>query len=297
MRVFPTLARTVAYARMLERAGAQIISVHGRTRDMKGQKSGLADWSKIAAVKKAVKVPVFANGNILLAQDVEEALKVTGADGVMSAEGNLYNPTIFTKEDDESLEGPSKLYPHAPNLKLPYIGELCHEYLDICQGLKSNAASNGAVKGHLFKLARPALMIHQDLRPVLGQSHLDVKVNGEARYAKYRAFVNLLEERLEVSSFFAPLLALPFSEISNSETASTDLFSSLPRYVRFFFPGRHEQSRVSQSGKRPESHSSSSRSLSSPSRSFFKFFKSNSSSNSSTLVSSTLSATTTSSCR
>ncbi|KAE8209922.1 hypothetical protein CF327_g6149 [Tilletia walkeri] len=215
MRIFPSLARTISYARMLERAGAQILTVHGRTREMKGHFTGLADWEAIRAVKRSVKIPVFANGNVQYPADFELAMRRTGADGIMSAEGNLYNPAIFLPSSSPLLQKPSSAFPLAPEFPFPGIISLAKEYLNIVRGLRTHTGSS-AIKAHLFKICRPALEVHKDLRELLGRSHLprsdeprsscqpeDEQAELERRekaLVNFRDFVRLLEERLDEDS-------------------------------------------------------------------------------------------------
>ena len=97
IRILETKEKTLDYAKVILSAGASILTVHGRQRDQKGHKTGLADWSVIRYLRDNLprETVIFANGNILQHEDIEKCLEQTGADGVMSAEGNLCDPTIF----------------------------------------------------------------------------------------------------------------------------------------------------------------------------------------------------------
>lgn len=97
IRILETKEQTLEYAKVILSAGASILTVHGRQRDQKGHNTGLADWSVIRYLRDNLpkETVMFANGNILRHEDIEQCLEQTGADGVMSAEGNLCDPTIF----------------------------------------------------------------------------------------------------------------------------------------------------------------------------------------------------------
>lgn len=85
----------VEFARMAEAAGAAAITIHGRTRAQ--QYSGKADWDAIRAVKQAVSIPVFANGDVAEPADAVRILEHTGADAVMIGRGALGDPWIFER--------------------------------------------------------------------------------------------------------------------------------------------------------------------------------------------------------
>lgn len=83
----------VEIAKVIERAGAKAIAVHGRTRSQ--GYSGKADWNIIKQVKQAVTIPVIGNGDVRSCYDAKKMLDETGCDAVMIGRGVLGNPWLI----------------------------------------------------------------------------------------------------------------------------------------------------------------------------------------------------------
>lgn len=92
----------VEFAKLLEKAGASAITVHGRTKSQ--LYNGTADWRYIKKVKESVNIPVIGNGDITSVEKAKQILKETGCDAIMIARGILGNPWLV-KECLKDIEG------------------------------------------------------------------------------------------------------------------------------------------------------------------------------------------------
>jgi tRNA-dihydrouridine synthase 1 len=98
--------RSVKLCETLVEAGASMLTIHGRSREEKGNLVADCDWVMIKRLKAHFgdRIPLIANGGIECLDDVHRCLEETGVDGVMTSEAILENPALFTRNLNEKKE-------------------------------------------------------------------------------------------------------------------------------------------------------------------------------------------------
>ena len=105
----------VEFGQQMQEAGAEFITIHGRTRSQ--FYSGVADWKKIKELKHNVDIPVFANGDVKSIEDAIKCLEESDADGVAIGRGVLGDPTLIGRVAHYFATG-EKIAPPTLNDKL-----------------------------------------------------------------------------------------------------------------------------------------------------------------------------------
>lgn len=161
IRIFEDREKTFDYCQQLAKTGICMLTIHGRTRFQNKQRIGDSDWNFIRRIKDSLSIPVISNGSIREFGDIAKCIAVTGCDGVMSAEGILENPSLFSGPVVKDLD----------DITLEYV-DFVKKYPDQIMFMKS----------HLFKLLHSGLKVHTDLRSRLGKSRT------------YEEFVGIVKE-------------------------------------------------------------------------------------------------------
>ena len=163
-------------AKAAEENGAELITVHGRTRVQ--MYSGEVDKETIAAVKSAVKIPVLANGDITDAKAALEMLRVTGADGLMIGRGAVGNPFIF-EEIKAALAGEA------------YTPPTLDERIE-CALLQLRLAIEE--KGEDLAVRESRKQIASYLHSFRGAASLRARINSALTYADVKAAFDMCKE-------------------------------------------------------------------------------------------------------
>ena len=180
----------VRVARLAEEAGIQALAVHGRTREQRY--TGDAEYDTIAAIKAAVRIPVFANGDITSPEKAAEVLVYTGADAVMIGRGAQGNPWIFRQIDHYLRTGRTLPEP-------------------------SNAERRAIMRGHLQAL-HGFYGEHMGVR--IARKHIGWYLSTQANAKLLRASFNALESSSTQCRFVDELFRLAESPATNGSNAA-----------------------------------------------------------------------------
>ena len=95
IRILEDMEKTLEIAHLIEDAGADALTVHGRTRQQ--QYSGKADHSYVKRIKQELSIPVIANGDIVDETSAQQVLDYTECDGIMIGRAAMGNPFLFRR--------------------------------------------------------------------------------------------------------------------------------------------------------------------------------------------------------
>ena len=166
-------------ARIAEACGIRMVTVHGRTRQM--LYTGTADWAFVARVKAAVTIPVIVNGDILDADDAAEALRQSGADGVMIGRGAYGRPWL-----------PGAIAETLATGNAPAEPTVAEQYAILLEHYDAMLTHHGASPG--VRLARKHVAWYS--RGLPGSAEFRVRINGADTPAEALAVIH---------GFYAPL--------------------------------------------------------------------------------------------
>lgn len=118
IRIHADLDETVRFVKMVEAAGVDFITVHGRTKTTRS--SVPANFDAIRLVKQSVSVPVVANGDCFSLEDATQIAEYTGVDGIMAVRGILANPALFAGHEKTPWAAVEYFWHLATSYGLPF---------------------------------------------------------------------------------------------------------------------------------------------------------------------------------
>jgi tRNA-dihydrouridine synthase 1 len=194
IRLLDTIEDTIALCKQLRDAGASLIAIHARyraswERTSSGARDGPAMLDQVNAIKRSMghDFPIIANGNVITYDDVVSNMKNTGADGIMSAEGILDNPSLYLPRlGNPNVDGDREV-------PIPILSPLRKEDDDDRRGPVDGGKSNEKAVRKIRKKLRAVDAIQKKFEEV-GEGG----INDDQRF-KLRARTELLAElkRLE----------------------------------------------------------------------------------------------------
>jgi tRNA-dihydrouridine synthase B len=200
----PANRNGVRIAQIAEATGIAALAVHGRTRAC--MFTGVAEYDTIRAIKSAVSIPVFANGDIESTEKAREVLEATGADAVMIGRGALGRPWIFTELNH--------------SLGSERAGE------NLTNGSVSRQAQRDTILLHLNELHR---LYGKDRGVRVGRKHLTwycKYLEGAAEFRKQVVRIDSAEQQLQLTTEFLDKFQDPQGTLEQSTRSRNKIFSA-----------------------------------------------------------------------